>query len=113
MISSSVRVEPTSVATVPCAEASTRSLTTFDFIISSACSVDGRLPLCGGVRRLLWKKLCSMASTAIDSPARPMSPGVASCLTRVIVSPPSVNLSGTPVTTASESSTSGPVSTRA
>ena len=44
---------------------------------------------------------------------RPMSCGVASCFTRRIVSPPSENCIGTPVTTGTASITSGPVSTRA
>ena len=79
MISPSVRVDCTSSATRPLAEACTRSLTTAHSTISSACKVDGWLPACGGVRRLLWKKLCISASTAIASPPRPMSCGVASC----------------------------------
>ena len=108
-----MRPDRASSATRPFADASTRSLTTVDFIISSACSVDGRLPVCGGVRRLLWKKLCISASIAIASPPRPMSCGVASCFTRTICSPPSENCIGTPVTVETASITSGPVSTRA
>ena len=91
----------------------TRSLTTVDRISNSACNVDGRLPVCGGVRRLLWKKLCISASTgwpfaaAADVGRRGQvldeADGLAALVKRI----------GTFVTVASASITSGPVITRA